>query len=90
MIRLHISVHGIVQGVGFRHFARNAAEQLGLVGFTKNLPSGEVEIEVQGSGEAVAAFIMHIERGPSHSKVTSIESKDLPLKEETTFRIERD
>lgn len=89
MIRIHLTIHGIVQGVGYRYFVQSAAEQLGLVGFTKNLRGGEVEIEVQGPREAVAAFLMHVERGPSRSKVTSIDSKELPLTEETTFRIER-
>jgi acylphosphatase len=88
-MRLHLIVSGIVQGVGFRYFAKSSAEQLGLGGFAKNLPTGDVEIEVEGEQAAVAAFITHIERGPARSKVTSIDSSELPELGETTFRIER-
>ncbi|MYC83321.1 MAG: acylphosphatase, partial [Acidobacteria bacterium] len=36
-------IGGAVQGVGFRYFVHRHASRLGLVGFTRNLPHGEVE-----------------------------------------------
>lgn len=46
-IRKHIVFYGRVQGVGFRYYAVNKANQLGLTGWVKNLPNGTVEMEVQ-------------------------------------------
>jgi acylphosphatase len=37
-------VRGQVQGVGYRHFVVKTANQLGIKGTVKNLPSGAVEI----------------------------------------------
>ena len=35
---------GLVQGVGYRFFARRAAERLGVAGYAKNLRDGRVEV----------------------------------------------
>ncbi|HET6512303.1 MAG TPA: acylphosphatase [Candidatus Kapabacteria bacterium] len=90
MLRLHITVHGIVQGVGYRRFVKTFAKRLELGGFARNLPDGSVEIEAEGLEHNLAAFIQHVERGPSIGKVTSIESRELPLRHETEFVIEYD
>ena len=55
MVRVRLSITGIVQGVGFRPFAWRRATRLGLTGFVENTPSGVV-IELEGSAVAVAAF----------------------------------
>jgi acylphosphatase len=44
-----ITVKGRVQGVFFRASAKEKAEELGLAGFVKNEPDGNVYIEVQGT-----------------------------------------
>jgi acylphosphatase len=88
MLRLRITVHGIVQGVGFRRFVKTFAKRLEIGGFARNLPDGSVEIEAEGVEHNLAAFIQHVERGPATGKVTSIESEEIPLKHETVFSIE--
>ena len=42
-IRKHIIFYGRVQGVGFRYYAVQKANQLGLTGWVKNLYDGSVE-----------------------------------------------
>lgn len=49
-------MRGIVQGVGFRPFVFNLAEQLSLTGWVKNT-SGGVEIELNGAAAALDAFV---------------------------------
>lgn len=49
-IRKHIIFYGRVQGVGFRYYAVQKANQLGLTGWVKNLYDGSVEREVEGRG----------------------------------------
>jgi acylphosphatase len=66
----HIIVSGMVQGVGFRYFVQHHARALGLTGWVRNLPNGEVEIMAEGNREFVESFIVYVRRGP-HSAVVS-------------------
>jgi len=65
-------IEGRVQGVGFRHFTRKAARELGLSGFVRNLPDGSVEAVAAGSGEALDAFERHLRQGPPVSRVDAV------------------
>lgn len=49
--RLHILFTGRVQGVGFRFTAENIANELGVVGWVKNLRDGRVELLVESEEE---------------------------------------
>jgi hydrogenase maturation protein HypF len=57
----HISVQGVVQGVGFRPFVFRLALECGLFGWVLNTSSG-VEIEVEGIGEAIGRFLDRLVR----------------------------
>jgi len=64
-VRAEILVSGRVQGVGFRRFARNAAERLGIESNPKNLRDGRVFIIAEGRSEAVELYIsMNSGKGP--------------------------
>ena len=60
MQRLNIHIRGIVQGVGFRPFVYNLARRLQLGGWVLNNSQG-VEIEIEGNGEGLAAFLQELE-----------------------------
>ena len=62
--RVNAVVEGRVQGVGFRYFTRDRALRHGITGWVRNLPEDNVEIEAQGTGDNVDAFIMEIKKGP--------------------------
>lgn len=70
---LRLLLAGRVQGVGFRHFTRKQAEELGLVGTVANLPDGRVEIEVAGDAEAVEDFVGRVGHGPRFAEVREVE-----------------
>ena len=53
-----IIVKGIVQGVGFRWFVEREAKMFGLMGYVKNLHSGEVEIVVEGEDDFIKELII--------------------------------
>ena len=57
MKALHLIFSGKVQGVGFRWAAKDIAEQHDVVGTVKNLPSGDVEMIVQGQSKDVEGFL---------------------------------
>ena len=68
-----VILKGLVQGVGFRHFAYEKAHALGLKGWVKNLHTGEVEVIVHGSQDTVNSFIFcELKRGPSGARVNDM------------------
>jgi acylphosphatase len=73
-----IIVHGRVQGVGFRYFARHVGTRLGLTGDVRNCPDSTVEIIVEGPAPKVSEFIREMERGPSLAQVRRVEVADIP------------
>ena len=87
MTRLHAAIRGRVQGVGFRWFALDTAESLGLTGWVRNLKDGSVEAEAQGTEEALKEFVERLRTGNPAARVDSIETVSRNVKNETTFRI---
>jgi acylphosphatase len=80
-------VSGRVQGVGFRFFARRAAETAGVNGWARNLADGRVETLVEGEENAVLHYLEKIRRGPIGGRVDSVEVEEVSLEGLTTFRI---
>ncbi len=71
-VRAHIIVRGFVQGVGFRYFVYRKAAELGMRGYTKNLVTGEVEIEVEGDRSTVEELIAAVKVGPRMAHVSDL------------------
>jgi acylphosphatase len=67
------SVHGRVQGVGFRYTTRQVAQRLGLTGWVRNLPTGSVEVWAQGDPDAVDDLRAWLEYGPPGAMVHTLE-----------------
>lgn len=76
--RLHVVVRGRVQGVGFRYAACDMARGLGLAGWVRNLPSGEVEAEFQGTRAKLESALEWCGQGPRVAHVTEVTSRWLP------------
>lgn len=68
--RVHLTVSGRVQGVGFRYFAYDEAVRLGVVGYVRNLFDGDVEVVAEGTKEQLEEFVRAIKRGPAFARVT--------------------
>ncbi|WP_270888585.1 acylphosphatase [Pedococcus sp. 5OH_020] len=66
--RAAIWVHGRVQGVGFRWWARARALELGLVGYARNTPDGRVEIVAQGPPDKVRELVRLLEEKPTSQR----------------------
>lgn len=62
-VRLVAWVHGRVQGVGFRWWARSRALELGLTGHATNKPDGRVHVVAEGTEEACSE-LLGLLRGP--------------------------
>lgn len=74
VVALEVRVAGLVQGVGFRYFAHEAARHLGLVGYVTNLRDGGVRAYAEGPREALEAFLRQMERGPIGASVREVRS----------------
>ena len=72
-------IHGRVQGVFFRVYTRDKANQLGLVGWVRNNPEGSVECHAQGPDQAIAEFISFLHQGSPSSKVDDVAVNDVPV-----------
>jgi acylphosphatase len=75
LARLRILVHGRVQGVFFRHAAAEEARSLGLRGWVKNLPNGDVEIVAEGPRRELKILAAWAHQGPRLARVTGIEEE---------------
>ena len=85
-----IYVVGQVQGVGYRYFARDAAEKIGLGGYVRNLPDGRVEVYAIGSHAQLDHLVAELRRGPRHAFVEGVVIEEAELFPEfaSTFAIE--
>jgi len=66
-------VVGRVQGVGFRFFAENWANRLGLSGYVKNCSDGSVEAYAIGDSSALEEFKARLRQGPRSARVDQIQ-----------------
>ena len=90
--RVHITIRGAVQGVGFRPFVYRLATSLNLRGWVLNSPQG-VHIEAEGGREALDEFVLRIPaEKPPRSSIQSFEytlldpagSKEFVIRESST------
>jgi acylphosphatase len=70
---LRASVHGRVQGVGFRIFVQRRAQELGLAGIVRNVDNGSVEVVAEGPRAALDSLIVHLSAGPPLAQVEYVE-----------------
>ncbi|HSD90984.1 MAG TPA: acylphosphatase [Kofleriaceae bacterium] len=72
MRRIRAIVSGRVQGVSYRAATASKARQLGLVGWVRNLPDGNVELEAEGPADQVNALVAWCRQGPPAARVTDV------------------
>lgn len=87
MIRKHVTVRGEVQGVGFRWNTRAEARRLGVCGWVRNQRDGSVEVELEGSENAVGRMLDWLRHGPRYARVDGLDVTTVPPLGETGFRI---
>jgi len=66
-------VSGRVQGVGYRYYVRQQAQELELAGWVRNEPDGSVKGEVAGEPSRLEAFRDCLERGPSFARISRLD-----------------
>lgn len=71
-------IEGRVQGVGYRYWAANQAESLGLDGYVRNLTDGSVEALLIGHPADLARMLTWLEDGPSAARVDRVIAQPPP------------
>lgn len=78
---LKIKVFGLVQGVSFRFYAKDKAQELKIKGWVRNEPDGSVLILAQGEKENLREFINWCHQGSPLAQVEKVEVEKLETKE---------
>ena len=60
MKQMQVLFSGRVQGVGFRYTACRIASSFGVMGFVRNLMTGDVEVVAEGSEQELVDFLDEI------------------------------
>lgn len=66
-------IRGLVQGVWFRQSTKDEASRLGVHGWVRNLPNGNVEALFEGEKKKVEELVGWCHRGPSGAQVASVD-----------------
>jgi acylphosphatase len=72
MVRAHVFVSGLVQGVFFRMHTKRMADSLNVTGWVRNLPDGRVEAVFEGHRKDVEKIVEWCKRGPSGAIVKDV------------------
>ncbi|MEA5595112.1 acylphosphatase [Rivularia sp. UHCC 0363] len=72
-VRAHAFISGKVQGVGYRYSTMNAAKNLGLNGWVRNLADNRVEAVFEGVTEVVEEMIRWCHGGPTNAIVKDVQ-----------------
>ena len=85
LARLHATIEGRVQGVGYRAFVEQNAFALKLKGWVRNRWDGTVEVVAEGERPQLEKLLEALYRGPRASNVTNIQNEWLPATGEFSY-----
>lgn len=89
MSTVHLIIKGKVQGVFYRATAKDVAEELGITGWVKNTPEGNVEIVASGNEEQINDFVGWCKKGPEKAVVTDVRITNREEEKFKSFNIVR-
>lgn len=84
MRTVEITVHGHVQGVGFRWAMRAEAQKRHVTGWVRNRRDGGVQARVSGTPESVESMLAWAHHGPPLARVERVETVDVDGAEAAT------
>lgn len=89
MKHYNITISGRVQGVFFRKYTVDKANELSLKGFVRNEPNGDVYCEAEGEEHMLKQFVQWCHQGSPMSKVTEVKVMEGALNHFDGFEIDR-
>ncbi len=85
--RVRVRVEGRVQGVFYRASCAELARRMGVAGWVRNLPDGDVDAVFEGPRGDVEALLAWCREGPPLARIDRIEVTEEPPVGETGFRV---
>jgi acylphosphatase len=85
----HVRVRGHVQGVFFRAWTKEQAEELGVHGWVRNCPDGSVEAHLEGDEAEVQQLIERLGEGPPSANVSKVDVEDVEPEDFHHFAVAR-
>jgi acylphosphatase len=70
--RIHASISGRVQGVGFRAFVLDQAHLVGVTGWVRNRWDDTVEVTAEGERARLERLLAALRRGPPAAYVSDV------------------
>ncbi len=86
-IARHLSISGRVQGVFFRAWSSEQADELGVSGWIRNRPDGHVEAHVEGEQASVEQMIDRLRCGPPDARVENVRIWDADVCDFDDFEV---
>ncbi len=71
-----LRITGVVQGVGYRAWAKRLADELGVEGYVRNMEDGSVEMVICAPENIITVMVNAAKKGPPASVVKSVEVYD--------------
>jgi acylphosphatase len=68
----HVTIRGMVQGVGYRAWVEHQATVRNLEGWVRNRRDGNVEALFAGPGDIVSNMVESCRHGPSSARVDAV------------------
>ena len=87
MRTVHLIIKGRVQGVYYRASAKDVAREVGVTGWVKNMPDGNVEVMAFGTEDQLNALFEWLRQGPPTAKVAAVETKSVAWQKHPFFEI---
>ena len=87
MKTIRIYITGSVQGVFFRKFLEDKANELNVRGFCRNREDGKVEVVAEGRDEKVNEMLEACKQGPQHAEIKDIQIQELRHQGFKGFRV---
>ena len=84
---VHVTISGLVQGVGYRAWTEREAIARGLSGWVRNRRGGAVEAVFSGDAVDVAAILAACSAGPRMARVIVVDVDDLTATETGPFLV---
>lgn len=88
-MKKHYNIHiiGRVQGVSFRYYTKEKADDLGILGFVRNELGSTVYIEAEGDEKQLEQFMEWCRHGPRFAQVAQVDVHEDTLKGYDSFEI---
>jgi len=84
---VHVTVSGVVQGVGYRAWVGREAQARALSGWVRNRSDGSVEAVFAGDDGPVEQMLLACEHGPRMAEVEAVKVSETVEPEGHGFRV---